>query len=344
MCDWKWTNAEELCVEGKGWRDTRAFFDRLPARAEGVVRDVIWGLSRKTTGITVGFQTDATDIRARWTLGEDALSANHTPLYAYSGLDLYAKTPAGAWHWVGLARDIAGRSAESPLNFWGPLDGELHEFRVYLPLYNSVENLEFGIPEGAAISTVAPRAEKPVAYYGTSIVHGAGASRPGMTHVSILGRRLNYPILNLGFSGNAIMEPEVAVLLAELDPAAYVLDSLPNMGAGPIAERAGSFIRTLRTARPDTPIVLVEDRTYPAAWLTPQVEAENATRRAAFKQVYAKLLAEEAGPLHYIEGDGLLGMDNDGTNDGSHANDLGASRMADALVPVLRRILGGNGF
>lgn len=215
---------------------------------------------------------------------------------------------------------------------------------MYLPLYNSVESLELGVPEGAAISTVAPRTEKPIAYYGTSIVHGAGVSRPGMAHVSILGRRLDYPMLNLGFSGSAIMEPEVAGLLAELDPAAYVLDSLPNMGAEAVTERAESFIRTLRTARPDTPIVLVEDRTYPAAWLTPQAEALNTTRRAAFKQVYAKLLAEDAGPLHYIEGDGLLGLDNDGTNDGSHANDLGASRMADALEPVLRRILGLNGF
>ena len=42
------------------------------------------------------------------------------------------------------------------------------------------------------------------------------------------------------------------------------------------------------------------------------------------------------GPL---DGNGLLGMDNDGTNDGSHTSDLGASRMADALEPVLRRLL-----
>jgi len=80
MSDWRWTNAAELCVEGKGWRDTKALFHRLPARAEGVVRDVIWDLSTKTTGITVRFETDATDIRARWTLGEETLSANHTPI------------------------------------------------------------------------------------------------------------------------------------------------------------------------------------------------------------------------------------------------------------------------
>ena len=76
----------------------------------------------------------------------------------------------------------------------------------------------------------------------------------------------------------------------------------------------------------------------------PEVARRNTENRAAFKSVYSKLLAAIPNPLHYIEGDGLLGTDNDGTNDGSHCNDLGASRMASALEPVLRRILGLNGY
>ena len=344
MSDWNWTNAKDLCIEGRGFSDTKELFHRLPARAEGMVRDVIWDLSQKTTGIYLQFETNSTELRAKWTLGDPALCANHTPIYAFSGLDLYGKTKESNWHWVGLTNDIAGVDAECAMNIWGPLDGETHEFRVYLPLYNSVKSLEIGVPQNAQIRAVLPRPEKPIVYYGTSIVHGAGASRAGMTQVAILGRRLDYPILNLGFSGNAIMEPEVAELLAELDPAAYILDSLPNMTAEIITERAESFIALLRAKHPDTPIVLVEDRTYPAAWITPTVAAKNATNREAFKHVYAKLLQQPGSPLYYIEGDGLLGIDNDGTSDGSHANDLGASRMADALEPVLKRILGKSGY
>ena len=52
-----------------------------------------------------------------------------------------------------------------------------------------------------------------------------------------------------------------------------------------------------------------------------------------------RLLRAGAGPPPYLEGDGQLGVSGDSTNDGSHLNDLGASRMADALGPVLRRIL-----
>ena len=50
-----WTDASELCIEGKGWTDTRETFHRLPARAEALVREVIWDLSRKPTGIIIRF-------------------------------------------------------------------------------------------------------------------------------------------------------------------------------------------------------------------------------------------------------------------------------------------------
>src|SRR5205823_11246646 len=92
---------------------------------------------------------------------------------------------------------------------------------------------------------------KPVVFYGTSITQGGCASRPGMVHTAILGRRLDRPVINLGFSGNGKMEPELAALLAELDPAVYVLDCLPNLNAQEIRERVGPFVRTLRQARPE---------------------------------------------------------------------------------------------
>lgn len=338
--DWSWTDAASLCVLGRGWTDTALPFSRLPRSAHGVVREEVWNLGLHSTGVTVEFESDATDLRVRWRLGAEEIVANHTATLAFSGLDLYGRTEEGAWRWVGVTREVAGRDAESPL-VNAPLDGKMRRYRLYLPLYSAVERLEVGTPPGACIRTVSPPQERPVAYYGTSIVHGAGVSRPGMCHVSILGRRLRWPVLNLGVSGNAVMEPEVADLLAELDPALYVLDPVPNMNAELVEERAEGFVRRLREARPATPIVLVEDRTYPAGWACPSQAHENLTRRVALKAAYGRLLTAGMGPLHYIEGDCLLGVDGEGTNDGSHTNDLGAARMAEALQPVLHRLLHG---
>jgi lysophospholipase L1-like esterase len=160
-----------------------------------------------------------------------------------------------------------------------------------------------------------------------------------MSHPAILGRRLGQPIINLGFSGNGIMEPEVAALLAELAPSVYVIDCLPNMAAPAVAERTGPLVRTLRAAHADTPIVLVEDRNYTDGWLRAARRERNRTNHIAFQREHAALLDAGVRGLHYVPGDGLLGDDGEGAVDGSHPTDLGFVRMADALEPVLRALL-----
>src|SRR5688572_14031160 len=45
-----WFDAAKLGVVGRGWTDTEHPFDRLPARAKGVVRDPVWQLSHHSAG------------------------------------------------------------------------------------------------------------------------------------------------------------------------------------------------------------------------------------------------------------------------------------------------------
>ena len=60
--DLDWYNVQDWGVEGKGWTDTQRYFDRLPGKAEGVVRDPVWNLSRDSAGMAVHFRTGAADI------------------------------------------------------------------------------------------------------------------------------------------------------------------------------------------------------------------------------------------------------------------------------------------
>ena len=70
----RWVDVKELSIEGKGWTDTKQFFDRLPAKAQGVVRPSIWELQQDAAGIVVRFVTNGTSIAARWTLTKTKLS------------------------------------------------------------------------------------------------------------------------------------------------------------------------------------------------------------------------------------------------------------------------------
>jgi lysophospholipase L1-like esterase len=213
-------------------------------------------------------------------------------------------------------------------------------YQINLPLYNGVKSFEIGIPKSAdaTFAPVAPRRDKPLLFYGTSITQGGCASRPGMAFVSILGRRLDRPVLNFGFSGNGRTELEVARFLAELDPAVFVIDCVANTTAEDIAARTGPLVKLLRNAHAATPILLVEDRTWANAAHVPRLQEHHRAARAALRHAYESV-AGEVGNLHYHPGDDLLGRDGEATVDGSHPSDLGMMRYADALEPQLRKLI-----
>jgi hypothetical protein len=334
----QWHDARELTIEGKGWSDTRKFYDRLPARAEGTVRGAVWGLSQDSAGMAVRFVTDATAISARWTLRKERLAMAHMPASGVSGLDLYV-SDHGAWHWLG-----GGRPDKSPTDQKDLVKGlkpARREYLLYLPLYNGVEEVKLGVPREAKLEPAAPRPAKlkPIVFYGTSIVQGGCASRPGMAYPAILGRRLNRAQINLGFSGNAWSEPELAQLLAELDPAAYVLDPLPNMKEEWVTPRIGQLMELLRTAHSKTPIVLVENVAYPDGDFVASRGERYTNSNTRLHALYQKLVKAGDKNLFYVPAKGLLGTDNEGTVDGTHPTDLGFMRMADAIEPALRRAL-----
>ena len=334
-----WTDIRSLGVEGQGWTATKKPYDRLPSKAEGVVRGPVWNLSRDSAGMHVRFVTDATNILARWAVTSSRLAMPHMAATGVSGLDLYVKTDKGDWRWLAVGQP---KEMTNSVTLAKELPPGLREYLLYLPLYNGTQFVEIGLPQSATLRKAGawgPGGRKPIAFYGTSILHGACASRPGMVHSAIVSRRFHFPHINLGFSGNGKMEPELADLLAELDPSVYVLDCLPNMTAQDVAERVEPFVRKLRAAHTSTPIVLVEDRSYTDSFLVASKRERNETNRKELKAAYRKLKQSGVKHLYYIKGEHLLGSDGEGTVDSSHPTDLGYMRQADAFAKVLGPIL-----
>ena len=254
----------------------------------------------------------------------------HMPATGVSGVDLYVKNKAGQWRFVFNGRPFAVSNT-----FSRPLPpGE--EYLLYLPLYNGVKSVELGVPKGRTLSkpdVAAARRRKSIVWYGDSITQGGCASRPGMAHTAITGRRLDATIINLGFSGSGVMEPAMADLLAELDPSVYVLDTLGNMSVPQVSERVGPFVKKLRAARPHTPILLVEEASLKGTSPT--------DRGRAAQAACEELRRQGVQGLHFLANDGLLGDDEEGTVDGVHPNDLGMMQHAEVFVRALQPILQG---
>src|SRR5262245_9727098 len=103
-----WYDIRLLGVEGQGWQETKAPFDRFPAKAEGKVPAAVWGLSRHSAGLCVRFATDARPLHVRWTLISDKLAMPHMPATGVSGVDLYVRSPKdGRWQWAAVGQPTA---------------------------------------------------------------------------------------------------------------------------------------------------------------------------------------------------------------------------------------------
>lgn len=333
-----WSEPREWGVEGRGWEDQPRlrYYDRFPAKAEQMVPDAVWRLSRDSAGMAVLFATDARAIWVDYRLRSDRLALPHMPATGVSGVDLYAAVGSERPRWVQVSRPD---SVTVRAKLADELDPGLRNYTLYLPLYNGIEELRIGVPAGSKLTPIPPRKSKPLVFYGTSIMHGASASRPGMALPAIVGRRLARPTINLGFSGNGRMDPGVVELLAELDPAVYCIDCLPNMNAELVAARTAPLVEKLRTARPDTPILLVEDRVNTNSGFFNARRRHHQANHAALRKAFESLLAAGVKKLFYLEGAGLLGDDGDAAVDGSHPTDLGFFRYAEAYEKALRPIL-----
>lgn len=330
----KWIDASSLAIEGRGWADTKSFYDRLPRQAESVVRAPVWDLSHNSAGMAFHFISDTPELQVRWTLTSASMALNNMAASGVSGLDLYIKVD-GRWRWLAAARAGSFRENNAGTLF-EHLSAEPREFLLYLPLYNGIESLQLGIAPSSKLES-AVRSDKPIVFYGTSIVQGGSAMRPGMAYPAVLGRRLDRPIVNLGFAGNGRAEPEMASLLAELDPVAYVVDCLPNLGSEDV-ERLEPLVAVLRGKHPETPIVLVENPEYPDGFIMVARKAGYEKANQNLHEIYERLSRSDRH-LYYVPSQNLIGEDGEGTVDGVHPTDLGIMRMADQMEPVLRRAL-----
>ena len=326
---------------GSGWsEELKGTYGRLPLRAKEKVRPDVWGLSENCAGITVCFRTNASVVKVFYQVsGGQAFP--HMPATGVSGLDLYTTDENGKAVWSAGSYSF-GDTIKFTFNKLTSYNTESksREYQLFLPLYNHVKWMELGIPKEAELSWVVPSKDLPIVVYGTSIAQGGCASRPGMSWTGILNRDLPYPLINLAFSGNGMLEKEVLNFINEIDAKLYILDCLPNLVGKPAPFIETATIEAVRQIRTNhqTPILLVEHPGYCDA-LVDKTKFESYSRaNKASRTAFEKLKAEGVSNLFYLSYEEIK-MPMDGTVDGIHATDYGMRAYADAYEKVIREIL-----
>ena len=331
-------DASVFPVYGKSDERTLSRYERLPAECEAVSRPSIWRLGRNSTGLYVRFRSNSTSVAVKWT-SRYGTRMNHMSDTGMRGLDLYAMYE-GNWRFAGSARP---EGMTSDVVIVKNMDGEYREYMLYLSLYDGVTSLEIGVDEGAEIEVPqidSPASDRPVVAYGTSILQGGCVGRAGMAHTAVLGRKIDREVINLGFSGNAFLDYEIAELMASVpDPALYILDYVPNTRAEMIEEKAEKFFRIIRDAHPDVPVIFVEDPDFTHTVFDRVVHEEVKTKNEAQRRLFEKLRKEGERNIYYVSSKGMIGDDGEATVDGVHFTDLGSVRYVNHILPAVRKAL-----
>eukprot|EP01060_Flectonema_neradi_P039204 TRINITY_DN8534_c0_g1_i1.p1 TRINITY_DN8534_c0_g1~~TRINITY_DN8534_c0_g1_i1.p1 ORF type:complete len:755 (+),score=134.45 TRINITY_DN8534_c0_g1_i1:71-2335(+) len=345
----EWHDVRDLGVRGRGFdvSELESFADRLPAKAKGKVRDVIWELSTNSAGLYVDFLTDSPSLQLNRTYNSDSFEMWHFPSTGVAGLDLFEWDVGNAtWRWAGVTRSQTKRNEVEQIG--DPLKG-MRKFRLHFPLYNGLEAMSIGIAEGHTI-TAAPyeyNSTGPILWYGTSIAQGGVVSRPGFSFMNHIRRNIKTEILNFGFSGSCLMEQNVTDFLVTVKPtpSIFIVDCEWNMDADMISQRAVPLVNQIRQALPTTSIILVEGTLSGPAWISAPAKDAQTAKWEALRTSYETLLKEGVKDLHYVTGPQLYTIQNDPnhfinpTVGGVHPTDLGQYAMTQYYTEYLPTIL-----
>ena len=333
-----YTDAAEFPLYGQISDKVNSRYERLPSELQGVSRDAVWYLGRHSAGLFIRFRSNSTSIHARWESTFNNTMTHMTDT-GTKGLDLYALVD-GKWRHVCSAQPQGKTSERRIIANMDPVE---REYMLYLSLYDGVSSLEIGVDEGAMLASPAvdsPSREKPIVMYGPSILQGGCANRPGMAHTNIISRRLDREVFNLGFSGNALLDMEIAHLMASVeDPGLFVLDYAPNAWDYLIDEQGEAFFRVLRDAHPDVPVIFIEDVIFPHSIFDKNILAEVTKKNQAQRRLFDKLKDVGEKDIYYISAEGMIGDDGEATVDAIHFTDLGMMRYVDHVMPTIRKAL-----
>lgn len=313
------------------------FFCRVPADVAEATSEGVKLLSRESAGGRVRFSTNSPYIAVRAKYRVVGRSS-HLTLVSTSGFDMYIDGEFGS-RFVKEFRmpyDMAD-SYEQIVYLAGT---EMRSYTVNFPVHAVVESLEIGLKPDALLGEARPyRDLKPVLFYGSSIVHGTAASRPGTIYPSIISRDLNMDFRNIGFSGMAKGEEALAKWMASLPMSVFVCDYDHN---APTVEHLQNthyaLYETIRETNPNVPYIMV---TRPDYWTLPRDQEDILRRRDVIMASYLKARAAGDKNVYFIDGISfnVAPHQYEMSMDSVHPNDAGFIRMADSIGSVIRHAL-----
>lgn len=342
----KWLNVKDGCF-GLFGSDAlgEEGFCRLSKEERDYIRSVNDGeawLAEQAAGIQVRFETDSAQLFLKGRNRAPFDMTNMTQI-GECGADLYVydeEMAAYVLHDVVRIYPMNSTTYELSLGHFTDRPKKPRRYIVYLALYMAVEELSIGVDEDAAVTPSRFGCDKKIGVYGTSIVQGCCASRPGLAPTNYLSRQLDMQVYNFGFSGAAMMEKALGEVLGNREMDVLIVDAEPNAGIdGKMKENAEGFLNAFFEKKPNVPVVLFSR----VLFAMDRYDEYRIKLREYYKGYLcdlAKRYRKKGYKAYFADGSKIFkGNYTEYTADGIHPSDMGMISIAAAYKREVKKAL-----
>ncbi|MBE7015737.1 MAG: hypothetical protein E7417_02805 [Ruminococcaceae bacterium] len=310
-------------------------YRRMPTEVAESLSPGIVEMHRQAAGGRIRFVTDSEYIGIHARI-HNAWRISNMPLSSTGGFDLYRIEN-------GAERHI--KAFIPPTDVTDDFVGEIKlgekkkcEYILYFPIFAGVYSLDIILKEGALLEKSAGyKYSTPVVYYGSSITNGACVSRSGIAYSAIIAQKLGCDFINLGFSGSAKAEREMAEYIASLDMSVFVYDYDYNAeNYEELEAHHEAMFKFIREKRPQLPIICVSKPDYS---YDPE---ENEKRLQCILRTVNNSKARGDKNVYFISGNSFFDefpLRDYAFVDGCHPNDIGNWCMANVIGKKIEEIL-----
>jgi hypothetical protein len=345
MTEWITTSLDTRIVRGAldlERTDHGVLPHRLPAAARRQFPDEFLARTEEQpSGVRLAFRTRATAVELdvlptkRAYQGGPPRPDGLYDLVVDGRLAGQAGVPGGNLTIIDMATQDAVTRPGRPgtLRFTG-LAAEDKDVEIWLPQVEITELI--ALRTDAPAEPVPDRGRRVWLHHGSSISHGSTAASPTTTWPALAAARGGVELINLGFGGNALLDPFTARAIRDT-PADLIslkiginITNTDSMRLRAFAPAVHGFLDTIREGHPGTPLLLIspilcpiqEDTPGPIALdlQAPQLRfralgdpAEVASGRLTLnviRDTLARTIAQRAADdphLHYLDGRALYG-------------------------------------
>lgn len=338
----KSVEASSLTLVGKLFPDTPNPYHRVDTVRFKGFNEMENFQMRSSSGIAVAFRTNSKSISVR-AVYEKILSKRASNRFTAGGFDLYIRRD-GKWLWAGNAAPMdEGGSNGRSMSLVKDMDGTWHQCLMYLPNFSEIRSLKIVVEDGAEIIPDANPFRNRIGVFGSSLTHGSGTSRPGMTWVSQFSRMTGWQMLSLGVGGRCLLQPYFADVLAEADVDALVFDAFSNPSAEIIEERLLPFIGRIREKKPEVPMIFINTLYREGRNFNTKTDAFERAKVEKAEEMMKKAMEAYEG-VYWINTMSTTLPSHDTSVDGTHPTDYGytlyAMSIRDTLNALLKKTLG----